>query len=132
MHTRVMYQALHESGLGEEHIVQDLALPRERAAEFLEYAFGDLGISPLWICPLKARPTAVMNPKPVPSSSKTSSTSATDKEQDKGCPEIINVGVWGQGSRNREDFISTNRKLETTVRDLGGIKWLYAQTFYTE
>lgn len=132
MHTRVMYQALHESGLGEEHIVQDLALPRQRAAEFLEYAFGYLGISPLWICPLKARPTAVMNPKPVSPSSTSSSSSIADTEKDKGYPEIINVGVWGQGSRNREHFIEVNRKLETTVRDLGGIKWLYAQTFYTE
>jgi hypothetical protein len=132
MHTRIMYQALHESGLGEEHIVQDLALPQQRAAEFLEYAFGDLNISPLWICPLKARPTAVMNPKPVPQPDAASSSSSSAEEKDKGYPEIINVGVWGQGSRNREDFISTNRALETTVRDFGGIKWLYAQTFYTE
>lgn len=133
MHTRVMYQALHESGLGEEHIVQDLALPRQRAPEFLEYAFGDLGISPLWICPLKARPTAVMNPKPVKQDHETpSAASSIEQEKDKGYPEIINVGVWGQGSRNREEFISVNRRLETTVRDLGGIKWLYAQTFYTE
>jgi FAD/FMN-containing dehydrogenase len=131
MHTRVMYQALHESGLGEEHIVQDLALPRQRAAKFLEYAFGELGISPLWICPLKARPTAVMNPKSVPQSDYASPI-GNSAEKDKAYPEIINVGVWGQGSRNREEFISTNRKLETTVRDFGGIKWLYAQTFYSE
>lgn len=131
MHTRVMYQALHESGLGEEHIVQDLALPRQRAAEFLEYAFGELGIAPLWICPLKARPTAVMNPKPLPQLDSASSI-GDSAEKAKEYPEIINVGVWGQGSRNREEFISTNRKLENTVRDFGGIKWLYAQTFYSE
>jgi hypothetical protein len=134
-----MYHALHESGLGEEYIVQDLALPRERAAEFLEYAFGDLKVQPLWICPLLQRPTAVMNPRTsekarlqAKPNGTDSPSSASEAGVDKGYPEIINVGVWGQGSRNREKFIEVNRKLETTVRDLGGIKWLYAQTFYTE
>jgi hypothetical protein len=140
MHTRVMYHALHESGLGEEYIVQDLALPRERAAEFLEYAFEELGIHPLWICPLQKRPRAVMNPRQTDKETRlqatqdgTESLSSTDEaEMDKGYPEIINVGCWGQGSRGRERFIDVNRQLETNVRDLGGIKWLYAQTFYTE
>jgi delta24-sterol reductase len=135
MHTRVMYQALHESGLGEEYIVQDLALPRERAAEFLEYAFGDLKVSPLWICPLQKRPTAVMNPRTTSEKIRTandSESSLVESALEKGYPEIINVGVWGQGSRNRDKFIEVNRQLETRVRDLGGIKWLYAQTFYTD
>ncbi|KIW03388.1 uncharacterized protein PV09_05595 [Verruconis gallopava] len=132
MHTRIMYHALHESGLGEEYIVQDLALPSERAPEFLRYAYGELGIHPLWICPLQKRPRAVMNPRMSSGHAETSDTTSSETEKDQGYPEIINVGVWGEGSRNRDRFIEVNRKIEKTVQDLGGIKWLYAQTFYTE
>ena len=45
---------------------------------------------------------------------------------------IINVGVWGPGPTDLDQFIGVNRQIEQKVRELGGRKWLYAQAYYTE
>ena len=45
---------------------------------------------------------------------------------------MLNFGVWGPGSNNRRKFIDQNRLLEHKVDELGGRKWLYAHTYYTE
>jgi hypothetical protein len=68
-----------------------------------------------------------MSPRVPPQYSSDSSQGEENK------PEVmLNIGVWGAGPTDREKFIEVNRKLEKTVTDLGGIKWLYAQTYYTE
>jgi delta24-sterol reductase len=115
MHTRVLYHALHESGLSNYYLIQDLALPKDKIERFLEYVDQELGIYPLWICPLKPDRTGIMNPY-----------------YKEGDGVMINVGVWGPGPTNREKFVEANQRLEKTVRDLGGVKWLYAQTYYSE
>jgi delta24-sterol reductase len=131
MHTRVMYQALHESGMSNSYVIQDLALPLDGAKDFLNWIDTDLEIYPLWLCPLIQRPTGVMSPRvPVPAQAEQDSDSSALEIQK---PEVmLNIGVWGTGPRDREKFIAINRKLEKTVTDFGGIKWLYAQTYYTE
>ncbi|KAI7562282.1 hypothetical protein KC343_g22880, partial [Hortaea werneckii] len=43
-----------------------------------------------------------------------------------------NIGVWGPGSTDYGRFVQQNRLLEQEVRKLGGIKWLYAQAYYTD
>ena len=45
---------------------------------------------------------------------------------------MLNVGVWGWGPKKPADFLAANRALEDKVRDLGGMKWLYAHTYYPE
>ncbi|KAI9050493.1 hypothetical protein LZ554_005655 [Drepanopeziza brunnea f. sp. 'monogermtubi'] len=45
---------------------------------------------------------------------------------------MLNFGVWGPGPTRREDFIQWNRAFEKKVDALGGQKWLYAHTYYTE
>jgi hypothetical protein len=45
---------------------------------------------------------------------------------------MLNFGVWGPGPTNRLDFVSWNRSFEKKVHSLGGQKWLYAHTYYTE
>ena len=44
---------------------------------------------------------------------------------------MLNIGLWGQAPR-QANFVQINRDLEAALRDLGGMKWLYAQTFYTK
>jgi delta24-sterol reductase len=131
MHTRVMYQALHESGMSNSYVIQDLAVPVDCAEDFLNWVNSNLEIYPLWLCPLVQRPTGVMSPRvPVPLQGEQDSDSSAPEMKK---PEVmLNIGVWGCGPRDREEFIAINRKLEKTVTDLGGIKWLYAQTYYTE
>lgn len=45
---------------------------------------------------------------------------------------MLNFGVWGPGSSNRDKFVAWNRDFERKVHELGGQKWLYAHTYYTE
>ena len=45
---------------------------------------------------------------------------------------MLNIGLWGFGPPQWDDFVQANRNLERKLRELGGMKWLYAQTYYTE
>jgi FAD/FMN-containing dehydrogenase len=125
MRTRVMYHALHESGLSDRYIVQDLAVPHSAAEQFIDYVDETLGCYPLWICPL--RPHDRQRVSLHPQLTSTSSTSrSTDGEM------MLNVGVWGPGPARHQDFVQTNRSIEHKVNSLHGTKWLYAHAYYTE
>lgn len=122
MHARVMYHALHESGHMDRYVLQDVVLPPARAAEFTEWADAELGIWPLWLCPLRELGEAErsFHPRPRPPA---------------GGPDAawgINVGVWGSGPRDGERFERVNGALERELERLGGMKWLYAQVFCSE
>jgi len=45
---------------------------------------------------------------------------------------MLNIGVWGWGPQGYEAFVAKNRALENKLMELGGRKWLYAHTYYTE
>jgi delta24-sterol reductase len=45
---------------------------------------------------------------------------------------MLNVGLWGPGPKNYDAFVALNRDLESKLRELGGMKWLYAHTYYEE
>jgi delta24-sterol reductase len=116
LHTRMMYTALHASGQSQKYVVQDLALPYSTAGQFVEYTDKAFGIWPLWLCPLRPSPQPTMHPH--------------------SCPDplepLLNIGLWGYGPSKYEDFVALNRDLERKLRELGGMKWLYAHTYYTE
>lgn len=38
-----------------EPVVQDIEVPVERLAEFLDFFHREVGISPVWVCPLRTR-----------------------------------------------------------------------------
>ncbi|KAL1297032.1 hypothetical protein AAFC00_004623 [Neodothiora populina] len=113
LHTRMMYTALHASGQSKRCIIQDLALPFSTAEKFVDYTGSELGIWPLWLCPLKRSPQPTMHPY-------------TKEDNDM----MLNIGVWGFGPDNRAEFVAAERGLEAKLRELGGMKWLYAQTYY--
>jgi hypothetical protein len=121
MHTRMLYKAFHASGHAARFFVQDLALPFDKMREFVEFADKKLGIYPLWLCPLRQRSLPTMHPH----------HGEIDPATGEGQP-LLNIGVWGYGPRKRRDFIQVNRELEAKLRELGGMKWLYAQAYYTE
>ncbi|KAH8596951.1 hypothetical protein B0O99DRAFT_593244 [Bisporella sp. PMI_857] len=113
--------ALHASGQSKKYVVQDLALPYSTAEEFVNYTDSALGIYPLWLCPLKQNPLPTMHPQ------------SNEYEADgKTLKQMLNVGLWGFGPQNHADFIKANRDLERKLRELGGMKWLYAHTYYDE
>lgn len=117
----MMYTALHASGQSKEYIVQDLALPYSTAAQFVDYTNKAFGIYPLWLCPLRQSQLPTMHPH--------SHETETDG---KTLKPMLNIGLWGYGPSRHEDFLKANRDLEHKLRELGGMKWLYAHTYYTK
>jgi hypothetical protein len=114
LHTRKLYQALQDSGASQEHIVQDLTLPLGVAQTFLEYLDETEHIYPLWLCPVKPEPRSPLL------------CNGLDT------PLAINIGVWGPQIADYKQFLHVNRRIEAKLSELGGKKWLYAHTYYTE
>ena len=121
LHTRMLYKALHASGHSKQFVVQDLALPYIAAPEFIDYADESFGIYPLWLCPLRQESLPTMHPH-----------SAEMEDDGKTLKPMLNIGLWGPGSHDEDEFVEQNRRLESKLKELGGMKWLYAQTYYTE
>jgi hypothetical protein len=121
LHTRMLYKALHASGEASRYVVQDLALPYSTAESFIEYTHKKLDIWPLWLCPLKQSPAPTFHPH------------SGDVEADGRTPQqMLNIGVWGFGPADPDAFVAANRDLERRLRELGGMKWFYAHTYYGE
>lgn len=123
LHTRMLYRALHGSGESGRMIVQDLAMPFATAEKFVDYTAKELGIWPLWLCPLKRRGPPTFHPF---------TTLPEDSASEIDEHMMLNVGLWGWGPSQPDEFLKANRAVEAKVRELGGMKWLYAHTYYPE
>ncbi|KAI1211317.1 FAD-binding domain-containing protein [Annulohypoxylon truncatum] len=143
LHTRMLYRALHGSGESGRFVVQDVGLPYEAAEPFVDYVSEHLGIWPLWLCPLKTPAGPSFHPhlrsaSDLPdgdgnSNSYSNSNSRSSSSQGKkGEGQMLNIGVWGWGPKDGDAFVRANRDLERRVDELGGMKWLYAHTYYSE
>ena len=96
-----------------ERVVQDVEVPVDRLAEFLEWFDREVGMRPVWLCPLRLRDRAW------PGYPLTRGTT------------YVNVGFWGVvnvGPDARES--PRNRAIEDEVSALGGHKSLYSEAFY--
>ena len=122
MHTRVMYHAMHKSGLQNFYVIQDVGVPYDRAPEFHNWLDDKFGLYPLWLCPLRVR-------RDDPDSGHGLHAEFADPST---LPELLNYGVWGPVDGTRRDVMEKNRELEFKVQECGGKKWLYAQAYYTE
>jgi len=99
----------------EEYVVQDVEVPIAETAKFLEIFHRDVGIEPVWLCPLKLRA-----PDPWP-------LYPLEPEQ-----LYVNVGFWSTVSLQpgqSDGFY--NRLIEETVGALGGHKSLYSSVHYS-
>jgi len=137
--TRTMYKAMHHSGQSQRFVIQDLAIPEEKALQFLDFVDKDLQIYPLWLCPIRGDSGVSLH-------TTKNYTSISAEDAALGCVAektprtLINVGVWGipqlgkkiYNANNFHEFIGINRDIERVVRELGGLKWLYAHNYYTE
>jgi Delta24-sterol reductase len=120
LRARTMYTALHASGFSTSYVVQDLALPYSTVNDFIEYTDKSFGIYPLWLCPLRQDCLQTFHPH------------STEREEDGTLKPMLNVGLWGYGPPKRDSFLKLNRELEVKLQELGGMKWLYANTYYSE
>jgi FAD/FMN-containing dehydrogenase len=100
-----------------EAVVQDIEVPVERLAEFLDFFHREVGIEPVWVCPLQQRDPRVQWPL---------------YEFD---PEVlyVNVGFWSTVPLPEgvsPDDGAVNRRIEEVVTALDGRKSLYSTAFY--
>ena len=96
-----------------ESVIQDVDIPIDRAAEFLDFFRRDIGILPVWICPIRVF--------------------AGDFTLYPMKPGVlyVNFGFWDVVSRRQPfDAGFHNRLIEREVKRLGGIKSLYSESFY--
>lgn len=98
-----------------EAVIQDVDIPVEHAPEFLGFLFREIGIKPVWICPIRrydpARdfPLYPMQPDRL----------------------YVNFGFWDRVySRIVRPPGYFNRLVEHKVSELGGIKSLYSDSYY--
>ncbi|QBI18718.1 FAD-binding oxidoreductase [Egibacter rhizosphaerae] len=97
-----------------EQIVQDVEVPVDRSAAFLRYLFRDVGLSPVWLCPLQQRVEAPWDLYPL--------------EPD---TLYVNYGFWGGvpiGPGEAEG--DRDRRVEQAVTGHGGRKSLYSTAYY--
>ncbi len=99
-----------------ESVIQDVDIPLSRAAEFLGFLGREIGILPIWVCPL--REPAGCGPFTLYPLS--------------AGQVYVNFGFWDEvsGDRAREPG-HFNRRVEHEVVRLGGIKSLYSDSFFT-
>ncbi len=98
-----------------ERVIQDVQIPVDRLAEFLEFLDEQTGQRPVWLCPFRTRdgrttwPLFPLDPRMT----------------------YVNVGFWGTAPlpRGAHDGFH-NRAIERKVAQLGGAKSLYSTSFY--
>jgi FAD/FMN-containing dehydrogenase len=98
-------------------VIQDVDIPVERAAEFLDFFVREIGIVPVWICPIRAYDAraefALYRYDPMKT--------------------YVNFGFWDVVRDHEERPAGYyNRKVERKVSELGGIKSLYSESYYAE
>jgi FAD/FMN-containing dehydrogenase len=103
-------------GFHSESVIQDVQIPLDKAAEFLDFYHDVIRFLPVWVCPVRAyRPEVKFDLYPL----------ETDRLH-------VNFGFW--------DVIRTrrplppghyNRQVEARVIALGGLKSLYSDSYFT-
>lgn len=121
MYTRVINTAQAKTDFADYYMVQDCGIPLDRCGEFKNWLDDNLAIYPIWLCPLRVR-------RDLPDSCHGIHAAMGRPE----CPDMMNFGVWGLNSWDRNEAFAKNRALEATVQKLGGWKTLYARAYYTE
>jgi FAD/FMN-containing dehydrogenase len=99
----------------EEPVIQDVEIPVERLAEFLDVFHREVGIVPVWLCPIRLRGERTWPLYPM----------AADEL-------YVNVGFWSAVPQRPGDPQAHNRLIERLVADLGGHKSLYSTVHYDE
>ena len=104
-----------------ERVVQDIEVPVERLGEFLDWFDAEVGMRPVWLCPLRLRGV---------------SADPDDRRPWPSYPLMpertyVNVGFWGAVHVGDDASNSPlNRAIEEKVSELDGHKSLYSEAFY--
>jgi FAD/FMN-containing dehydrogenase len=123
-----------------ERVVQDVEIPLDRTATFLRWFAGNVGMSPVWLCPLMLRERAGS----IPGGADRVGTGNGADRPDAGHSAkpwplyplspgqvYVNVGFWGTVpiTDGRADG-DVNRLVEAAVAKHAGHKSLYSDAYY--
>lgn len=99
-----------------ESVIQDVDIPIAQAGNFLDFLLREIGILPVWVCPIRAPdPARAFTLYPL-----------------SGDALYLNFGFWDVvQSRTARPSGHFNRLVESRVIELGGIKSLYSECFFT-
>jgi FAD/FMN-containing dehydrogenase len=97
---------------GREKVIQDVEVPVAAVPAFLEWFDAEVGMRPVWLCPLRTTrdwPSYPLRPQET----------------------YVNLGFWGTVvvAADAPDGL-VNRRIEEKVHELGGHKSLYSEAFY--
>jgi FAD/FMN-containing dehydrogenase len=100
-----------------ESVIQDVDIPIQEAAEFARFFFREVDIKPVWMCPIGGHdPTRHYPLYPL-----------------SGEGLFINFGFWDiVPNPQKHPMGHFNRLVENKVRELGGVKSLYSDSYYDE
>lgn len=100
-----------------ESVIQDVDVPIENAAEFLRFFLDEIGIRPVWMCPIGGHDPAKRFPLYALN----------------GAGLFVNFGFWDVAPNPRKHPQGHfNRLVEAKVTELGGVKSLYSDSYYSE
>jgi FAD/FMN-containing dehydrogenase len=100
-----------------ESVIQDVDVPVEHAAAFLDFLHREVGILPIWLCPIRTPPGAPRATLYPIAPGRT----------------YVNFGFWDVvESREARPPGHVNRAIEREVARVGGIKSLYSDSYYAE
>ena len=98
-----------------EPVIQDVEIPIAGASEFLDFFQRKIGISPLWLCPLRQRDADV----------------TWDLYALQPDTTYVNFGFWSTVPLDEgEQDGDHNKLIESKVTELGGRKSLYSNSYY--
>ncbi len=110
---RPLLRLISNSFSDQESIIQDVEIPVENASLFLDFFQKEIGIKPIWVCPIHAYDRNVKY-----------DLYALDPDK-----LYINFGFWDSVKTQKEKGYY-NRLIEKKVAELGGKKSLYSESFY--
>jgi len=93
--------------------VQDVEVPIERTAEFLDWFLANVPIEPIWLCPLRLRNDGDWPLYPI-----------------RPHHTYVNIGFWSSVPVGPEQG-HTNKLIERKVSELDGHKSLYSDAYYS-
>jgi FAD/FMN-containing dehydrogenase len=99
-----------------ERVVQDVEIPVTRLAAFLRWFDAEVGMRPVWLCPLRLRGTSAWPLYPLEPGT-----------------TYVNVGFWGTVPIAPGDADGdVNRRIEAAVSEFDGHKSLYSDAYYDQ
>ena len=103
-------------GLHSEAVIQDVEIPLKHCPEFLDFYFRNIKFTPVWVCPIHPVSNNVTFPL-YPLDQQTL---------------YVNFGFWNViKSRKKMAPGHYNRLVEQKINELGGMKSLYSDSFYS-